>query len=126
MKDAIGFAARLLRCCKPTAQGHCDAFAATIDVDQLDFRFGESRCEGADQATDNPGPNDGNPVSGTRRGVPYPVDRRFHIGRKGRAPVRNILGNLDDGILRDHETILMGMKAKYTMSKIFGGTVLDD
>src|SRR5690242_1436208 len=40
MKDDIRLGARLLRGRKPAAQSRCDAFTASIDVDQLDLSAG--------------------------------------------------------------------------------------
>ena len=76
-----------------------------------------------------PGPtgaDDGDPVSGARRTIPEAVYRRFHVGGECRAPVRHIIGDDDDGILRDDEPVLMGMEAEDAAAAKFRGTVLDN
>ena len=117
---------RLLRRRKTAAQGRRDRFAGRIDVDQLDLGARQPRRERGDEAADDAGADDRDPVSRTRRRVPHPVDRRFHVGGERRAPVRDIVGNVDDGILRHDEPVLMGMQAEDAASERFGRTVLDN
>ena len=73
---------------------------------------GSRAASAATRAADNAGADDRDPVSRTRHAVPQPVDRRFHVGGERRAPVRDIVGNGDDGILRNDEPVLMGMQAE--------------
>src|ERR1700751_3913524 len=116
MNDDIGLGPRLLRSGKAAAEGPCDTLAAGIDVDQLDFGAWQSGGESGCPAADHPSADDGDPVSGTRYGIPEPVNRRFHVCGKRRTSVRDIVGNVDDGFLRNDEAVLMGMGAEYSAS----------
>ena len=125
VNDEIGFGPCLVRSCKAAAERGRDAFAVGIDVDQLDLGAGQPSRECGGQAADHAGADDRDPIARTRCRVPQPVDRCFHVRGKHCAPVRDILGNVGDGIARDDEAVLMGMEAEHTASESFSGTLLN-
>src|SRR6516165_2215570 len=65
-------------------------------------------------------------VTWTRRRVPHPVYRRLHVGGEGRPPVWDRVGNIDDGLSRDDEPVLVRMQTEDPASAHLGRTVLNN
>src|SRR6516162_3516471 len=92
---------------KMATKGRGYHFAGLINIDQLDLGARQPRRERGDEATDETGADHRDMVTWTRRRVPHPVYRRLHVGGEGRPPVRDRVGNIDDGLSRDDEPVLV-------------------
>ena len=113
MDDEIGLVVLRRGDGKAAAQPRRDGFPGGIDVDQLDFCTGEPRRQRGDKGTDDAGTDHGDPVARTRCAIPQPIDRRLHVGGKRGAPLGDVIGNGDDGILRDDKSVLMRVQAEH-------------
>ena len=120
---AIGLCASGL--CETNPELRCQFRAAGVDVDQRNVRTGDPPAQIGHKGADHAGPDHGDAVGRSRRGVPDAVERGLHIGGQHRAERRHILRKHHGGARRDVERGLMRVKREDGLASQGIAAVLD-
>jgi hypothetical protein len=97
MDDEVPLPGRVLRRDEPDAQARRDRPPGRVDVHQFDVRPRQPAGEVRHAAADHPRPDDGDPVTHERTGVPQRVDGGLHRPREDGAAGGDAVRHGDDG-----------------------------
>ncbi len=88
------------------------SLALRIAIDEQGLGRGDAGAEMSHQTADETGPEHRHPVARLHARIPDDGERRLHIGGKNSTPRRKSLGQKPDGMGRNQDAVLMGMKRK--------------